>query len=111
MLPPEQYRLSALLPYPNFRAWWDEPRAPKTEEEKRFERMRWRWIGLAVLGTIGYWFMWAPKFRLVKIESEEGDESLALVIDGDMTLDADEEDEDGGEDGTGGEDGDGKAET
>lgn len=111
VLPPERYRLSALLPYPSFRAWWDVPRIPKTEEEKRFERMRWRWIGLAVLGTIGYWFMWGPKFRLVKIEGEEGDGSLALVIDDDMTLDADEEDEDGGEDGTGGEDGGGKTET
>jgi len=95
VLPPERYRLSALLPYPSFRAWWDEPRAPKSEEEKRFERMRWRWIGLAVLGTIGYWFMWAPRLRLVKMEDEDGDENLAIVIGDDaMGFDADEEEED-----------------
>jgi len=107
VLPPERYRLSALLPYPSFRAWWDEPRAPKSEEEKRFERMRWRWIGLAVLGTIGYWFMWGPRLRLVKMEDEDGDENLAIVIgDGAMVVDADEEEEDEG----GGDDRDGKAE-
>jgi len=95
VLPPERYRLSALLPYPSFRAWWDEPRAPKSKEEKRFERMRWRWIGLAVLGTIGYWFMWGPRLRLVKMEDEDGDENLAIVIgDGAMVFNADEEEED-----------------
>lgn len=103
VLPSERYRLSALLPYPSFRAWWDEPRAPKSEEEKRFERMRWRWIGLAVLGTIGYWFMWGPTLRLVKIEDEDGDENLAIVIGDDVDVD-EEEDESGG-------DGDGEAET
>jgi sorting and assembly machinery component 37 len=108
VLPPEQYRLSALLPYPSFRAWWAEPRAPKSEEDKRFERMRWRWIGLAVLGTIGYWFMWGPTFQLVKMEGDDGDENVVLVIGDDaVTLDADEEDDNG--DGTAGEDGDGKA--
>ena len=103
VLSPELYRLNALLPYPSFRAWWNEPRAPKSEEDKRFERMRWRWIGLAVLGTIGYWFMWGPTLRLVKMEDEEGDENLAIVIGDDaMTLDADEDD-DGDGDGTRGE--------
>ena len=103
VLPPERYRLSALLPYPNFRAWWDELRAPKSEEEKRFERMRWRWIGLAVLGSIGYWLMWGPRLRLVRVQDEDGDENLAIVIG----LDADDEDEEE----SGGKDGDGRAET
>jgi sorting and assembly machinery component 37 len=102
VLSPERYRPSALLPYPNFRAWWNEPRAPKSEEDKRFERMRWRWIGLAVLGTIGYWFMWGPTLRLVTMEDEEGDENLAIVIGDDaVTLDADEENDDGGSGGRG----------
>lgn len=73
----------------------------KSEEEKRFERMRWRWIGLAILGTIGYWFMWAPRFQLVKMEDEDGDENIAIIIgDGATAFDADEEegDESGGED-------------
>src|SRR5260370_692676 len=30
VLPPERYRPSALLPYPSFRSWWNEPRRPKT---------------------------------------------------------------------------------
>lgn len=111
-LPPERYRLSALLPYPSYHAWWNEPRATKSEEEKRFERMRWRWIGLAVLGTIGYWFIWGPRFRLVKMEDEDGDENVAIVVESDAaTLDADEEedeDEEGNEDEEG--DGDGEAE-
>ncbi|KAH9958310.1 hypothetical protein BC827DRAFT_1136290 [Russula dissimulans] len=95
VLPPERYRLSALLPYPSFRAWWDEPRAPKSEEEKRFERMRWRWIGLAVLGSVGYWLMWGPELRIVKMEDEDGDQNLAIVVGVDaVTADVDEEDED-----------------
>ena len=96
VLSPERYRLSALLPYPSFRAWWNEPRAPKSEEDKRFERMRWRWIGLAVFGSIGYWFIWGPTLRLVKMEDEEGEENLVIVIGNNAeTLDADEEDDDG----------------
>jgi sorting and assembly machinery component 37 len=114
VLPPERYRLSALLPYPSFRAWWNEPRVPKSEEEKRFERMRWRWIGLAFVGSIGYWLIWGPKLRLVKVADEDGDESLAIVVGGDsVVFGADEEDEDEEEeeeDGDEGGDGDGKAE-
>jgi hypothetical protein len=75
--------------------------------------MRWRWIGLAVLGTIGYWFVWGPTLRLVMMEGDEGDENLAIVIGDDAVgFDEDEEDDDdvGGDgDGTGGEDGDGRA--
>ena len=98
VLPPERYRLSALLPYPSFRAWWDEPRAPKSEEEKRFERMRWRWIGLAVLASVGYWLMWGPELRLVKMEDEDGDENLAIVVGvDDGTLGVDEEEGDEGD--------------
>lgn len=114
VLPPERYRLSALLPYPSFRAWWNKPRLLKSEEEKRFERMRWRWIGLAVVGSIGYWLIYAPKLRLVKVADEDGDESLAIVVGRDaVVLDEDEEEEeeeeaDGDEGGSGG--GDGKAE-
>jgi sorting and assembly machinery component 37 len=108
MLPPEQYRLNALLPYPSFRAWWNEPRAPKSEEDKRFELMRWRWIGLAVLGTIGYWFIWGPTLRFVEMGDEEGDANLAIIIGDDaMSFGADEEDDEGDE--TGGGDDDGKA--
>ena len=101
VLPPEQYRLSALLPYPSFRAWWSEPRHPKSEEEKRFERMRWRWIGLAVLGSIGYWLVWGPKIQLVMVKDGDEDGHLAVLFGGEtVALGADEEDEDegGGED-------------
>jgi sorting and assembly machinery component 37 len=113
VLPPERYRLGALLPYPSFRSWWNEPRVPKSEEEKRFERMRWRWIGLAVVGSIGYWLVWGPKLRLVKVADEDGDESLAIVVGGDTVVfgaDEDEEEEEEEEEGDGGGDGDGKAE-
>ena len=100
MLLPERYKLSALLPYPSFRAWWNEPHRPKSEEEKRFDRMRWRWIGLAIVGSIGYWFIWGPKLRLVKVAGEDGEESLAVIVGGrGMDLDADEEEEDEGDGG------------
>lgn len=99
VLAPGRYKLTALLPYPSFHSWWNEPRPPKSEEEKRFERMRWRWIGLAVVGSIGYWFIWGPRLRLVKMEDEDGDENIAIVVRGDgMSLDADEDDEDEDED-------------
>jgi sorting and assembly machinery component 37 len=97
VLPPERYKLSALLPYPSFRAWWSDPHSPKSEEEKRFERMRWRWIGLAIVGSIGYWLIWGPNLRLVKVVDEDGEESLGIAVGGDTAvLDADEEEEDGG---------------
>ena len=52
--------------------------------------------------------MWGPTLQLVKMEGDDGDENVVIVIGDDAaTLDADEEDDDG--DGTGGEDGDGKA--
>jgi len=95
VLPPEQYSLSALIPYPSFRAWWSEPRPQKTEEEKRFERMRWQWIGLAVLGSIGYWVIWGPKLRLVRLEDDEDDEHLAIIVGDeaeDMGIDEDDDD-------------------
>lgn len=93
VLPPERYKLSALLPYPSFRAWWNEPHRPKSEEEKRFERMRWRWLGLAIVGSVGYWLIWAPKLRLVNVVDEDGEASLGIVVEGDA-VDADEEEED-----------------
>ncbi|KAI0306308.1 hypothetical protein B0F90DRAFT_1688817 [Multifurca ochricompacta] len=94
--PPERYRLSALLPYPSFHTWWSEPRPPKSEEEKRFERMRWRWIGLAILGSVGYWFIWGPKLRFVKVENGDGDENLAIVVGGETVgLDIGDEADDG----------------
>jgi len=114
VLPPERYRPSALLPYPSFRSWWNEPRRPKTEEEKRFERMRWRWIGLALVGSIGYWLIWGPTLRWVKVVDENGDESWALAVGGDtVDSDADEgeeeyEDED---ENSGDGDGDGDGES
>jgi len=112
VLPPERYSLSALIPYPSFRAWWSGPRPQKSEEEKRFDRMRWQWIGLAVLGSIGYWFVWGPRLRFVKLEDDDDDEHMAIIVGdgtGDVGVDDDEDDmgeaEDEDED-----EGDGKAE-
>ena len=60
--------------------------------------MRWRWIGLAVLGSVGYWLMWGPELRLVKMEDEDGDENLAIVVGvDDGTLGVDEEEGDEGD--------------
>jgi sorting and assembly machinery component 37 len=96
VLPPERYKLSALLPYPSFRAWWNEPHRPKSEEEKRFERMRWRWIGLAIVGSIGYWLIWGPELHLVKVAGGDGEESVGILVGGDtVVLDADEEEDEG----------------
>jgi len=97
VLPPERYSLSALIPYPSFRTWWSGPRSQKSEEEKRYDRMRWQWIGLAVVGSIGYWVIWGPKLRFVRLDDEDEDENLAIVI-GDETGDEDaDEDEDEGD--------------
>jgi sorting and assembly machinery component 37 len=103
VLPPERYKLSALLPYPSFRAWWNEPHRPKSEEEKRYQRMRWRWFGLAIVGSVGYWLIWGPKLRLVNVVDEAGETSLGIVVRGDTVLDADEEEEDEGDGGGGNE--------
>ena len=100
MLPSERYKLSALLPYPSFRAWWNEPHRPKSEEEKRFERMRWHWLGLAIAGSVGYWLIWGPQLRLVNVVDEDGEESLGIVVGGNTVVsDADDEDEGNGEEG------------
>ena len=111
VLPPERYSLSALIPYPSFRTWWSGPRPQKSEEEKRFDRMRWQWIGLAVIGSIGYWVIWGPKLRFVKVDDDD-DETLAIVV-GDGTGDEDADEDEDGVDGPEDEDedeGDGKAE-
>ena len=101
VLPPERYSLSALIPYPSFRTCWSEPRPQKTEEDKRFERMRWQWTGLAVLGSIGYWVLWGPQLRLVILDDDDNDddgEHMAIII-GDETGDVgvDEYEDDMGE--------------
>jgi len=95
ILPPEQFSLSGLIPYPSFRAWWSKPCPQKSEEEKHFERMRWQWIGLAVLGSIGYWVIWAPKLRFVRLEDDDEDGNLAIVVEGNTGDLDEEEDEDG----------------
>lgn len=112
VLPPERYSLSALIPYPSFRAWWSGPRPQKSEEEKRFDRMRWQWIGLAVLGSIGYWFVWGPRLRFVKLEDDDDDEHMAIIVgDGTGDVDVDDDEDDMGEAEDEDEDeGDGKAE-
>ncbi len=94
VLPPERYSLSALIPYSSFRAWWSEPRPQKSEEEKRFERMRWQWIGLAVLGSIGYWFVWGPTLRFVRLDDDDEDEKLAIIVGDETGDEGAEEDED-----------------
>ncbi|KAH9180855.1 hypothetical protein EDB89DRAFT_1921520 [Lactarius sanguifluus] len=114
VLPPEQYSLSALIPYPSFRAWWSEPRPQKSEEEKRFEHMRWQWIGLAVLGTVGYWFVWGTKLRFVRLDDEDGDKKLVIIVGDEIGVDDEDEDEDGvdepEDEGGDGDEGNGKAE-
>lgn len=55
--------------------------------------MRWRWLGLAIVGSVGYWLIWAPKLRLVNVVDEDGEASLGIVVEGDA-VDADEEEED-----------------
>jgi hypothetical protein len=52
-------------------------------------------MGLAIVGSVGYWLIWGPKLRLVNVVDEDGDESLGIIVGGDtVDLDADEEDED-----------------
>lgn len=57
--------------------------------------MRWQWIGLAVLGSIGYWVIWAPKLRFVRLEDDDEDGNLAIVVEGNTGDLDEEEDEDG----------------
>ena len=114
ILPPERYSLTALIPYPSFRACWIGPRTQKSDEEKRFDRMRWQWIGLAIVGSVGYWAIWGPTLRLVRMDDDDEVENLAFIIEDEAGDEgADEDDEDDGvdepEDGDGDE-GDGQAE-
>lgn len=55
--------------------------------------MRWRWIGLAIAGSIGYWFFWGPKLHLVKVADEYGEERLGIIVGSDMVVSDDEEEE------------------
>lgn len=63
--------------------------------------MRWLWIGAAVLGTVGYWMLYAPRIviyvpadeeddgdGLLEVGQEEGEES-----EEDYVLDEDEEED------------------
>lgn len=82
MLPPETYSLRSLLP--SFTSWSANPAGlfhrrgtteEKSEEDKRFDRMRWLWIGMAALGTVGFWVLYGPRFRLV-VPDEEDEEGF-----------------------------------
>ncbi len=62
--------------------------------------MRWRWIGLAVVGSIGYWLIWGPELRFVRVADENGDEGLAIAVGRDSVVfdvDEDEEEEEEGD--------------
>jgi sorting and assembly machinery component 37 len=109
VLPPERYSLSALIPYPSFRTWWSGPRPQKSEEEKRFDRMRWQWIGLAVVGSIGYWIIWGPKLRFVRVDDDDEVENLAIVIEDETGDEGADEDEGGLDEPADEDEGDGKA--
>lgn len=49
------------------------PRPEPTEVEKEFTKMRWGWIGLAIVTTIGY--LWLnPPIIIVRLEDEEDED-------------------------------------
>ncbi|EIM90362.1 uncharacterized protein STEHIDRAFT_93301 [Stereum hirsutum FP-91666 SS1] len=82
MLPPETYSIRSLLP--SFTSWSANPAGlfhrrgateEKSEEDKRFDRMRRLWIGMAALGTVGFWVLYGPRFRLV-VPDEEDEEGF-----------------------------------
>ena len=61
--------------------------------------MRWQWISLAVLGSIGYWVLWGPQLRIVRLDDDDDDDEHMAIIIGDGTEDmgVDEYEDDVGE--------------
>jgi len=60
-----------------FRSMWSERKEQKekSEVEKRFDRMRWAWIGMAIVGSIGYWMTWGPTIVFhVQSDGDGGEE-------------------------------------
>ncbi|THH17533.1 hypothetical protein EW146_g3295 [Bondarzewia mesenterica] len=103
ILPPHAYSLRSLLPYPSLSSFWSgggQPKTERSEEDKRFDRMRWAWIGMAVLGSIAYWSFWGPKIIIATSLSEDEEdedgagEEFIYEVDGVEEEGEDEGDED-----------------
>lgn len=71
------------------------PRPEPSELEKEFTRMRWGWIGLAIVSTIGYFWL-NPLIVIVSVSDEE-EEVQAEDGGNDGVGDLEDEDEDEGE--------------
>ncbi|KAI0064474.1 hypothetical protein BV25DRAFT_1800262 [Artomyces pyxidatus] len=89
MLPPLTFSLRELLPYPTVR-WGSGERKAKTDIDKRFDRMRWGWIGLTVLGAATYLAVMMSKGRITFQLDDEEEEEEEEEEDGGDILEEDE---------------------
>jgi sorting and assembly machinery component 37 len=53
LLPSQSYTLRALIPLPPAKTRKSNPK-PKSEDDIRFDRMRWGWIAVAVFSAVYY---------------------------------------------------------
>jgi sorting and assembly machinery component 37 len=53
LLPHQSYTLRALIPWPPAKIRKSKPK-PKSEDDIRFDRMRWGWIALAAFSAVFY---------------------------------------------------------
>ncbi|KAI0038438.1 hypothetical protein FA95DRAFT_1505676 [Auriscalpium vulgare] len=88
-VPPPSISARDLLPYPSVLWASITSRTEKTAEEKEFDKMRWRWIGLALLSTIVYSALWGPRIQIKSVDELEANE----VIEDEEDDDADEEED------------------
>ena len=75
------------------------PKREPTKAEKEFTTMRWAWIGLAIVSTIGY--LWLnPLIVIVRLggdEGEEPEEEDEEIDDEEVMVDAEGDGDDGHE--------------
>ena len=58
----------------------NSPRPDLSDIEKEFTKMRWRWIGLAIVSTVGY--LWInPLITIVRLQDEEEEDQAELEQD------------------------------
>ncbi|TFY82366.1 hypothetical protein EWM64_g1644 [Hericium alpestre] len=91
-LPSTGHSLASLLPpLPSLRSLWSTEQKEKSEEEKRFDRMRRAWFGMAVVGALAYWMVWGPKLVIRFAPDEEEYEEEDVEDDGFEYVGEDEE--------------------
>ncbi|KAA1469451.1 hypothetical protein DENSPDRAFT_864175 [Dentipellis sp. KUC8613] len=86
-LPEVGFTFTNLLPYPSLRLFGNKEKAESSEVEKRFKKMRWVWIGMAIASVAGYFMYLAPQLQIavqtIRAEEERRAMEEGEVIDDD----------------------------